>query len=330
MNQNNLDLKHTKKWNFVCGRAGGGKTLVSIGMAHLLSKNYNKKSSIANVNLLSKKGQQVYLTSEENNDAFDTISLKSENKKFVHDKRKKRKVLLACLGEIDDLKKILNISLDDKITEITSSLDILRLEENETEVRKKNLSPILNSIKELPGIKEALFFLQIIKNSHGYDFIVIDTWPSFSFLNFLTFPEELSTLFNKIAALDQVSSLLETNLFKEVIEAKKMILENELIENSSFTLICTPERYSLLETKKMLKQLELYNISVDNLIINQILKVNLKCENCIEILKRQNKILEKYREIPLKRIEIEFICSEIRGFDQIAEFAEKYLNNNEK
>lgn len=254
--------------------------------------------------------------------------LKTETKEPEKD-AKLNSTLLVSPEDLENLTETLGQDIQPGVTPITDSLDVLRLDKSncfdDTKNDESPLSPVLNSILLLPGIKEALFISNVIDQSEKYDCVVIDTWPSFSFLNFLSFPDELSTLLNKIIALDDCKSLENTKLYKKLMYVKENIRKSKIAQDSSFALVSIPEGFSLDETTFMIEQLSLYDLNIHNLIINQILIENKDCDNCKAIYERQSKFLDLLRKCELNKTEIDFIPKGIKGKEQLEEFAEEYL-----
>ncbi|KRH93831.1 putative arsenite-translocating ATPase, partial [Pseudoloma neurophilia] len=215
--------------------------------------------------------------------------------------------------------------INEGITEITPFIDVLEVRKEKIVFKESNLQPVLNSILELPGIREAIFISKIIEKSKDYKHVVIDTWPSFSFLNFLFFPDELSTLLNKIANLDQCNELKQTEFYEKMMKINSVIEKSEIVQNSSFILVCVPEGFSLEEISLMIDQLNLYDISIDNLVINQILQRKSECVNCNAIIIRQEQVLKKLRKLNLRKIEIDFIPEGIKGLEQLKKFSKEFL-----
>lgn len=342
-----FDAKDLKKWYIICGRGKTGKTCISAGYAILLSQLIEHKVNKHN-SLLSAKCKSIYFNED---DKFDVVEeIKKNNKKldqsstcFAHEDNDKnvqsssidhKKILLVSINESESLSQTLKYNLKIPITKITPYLHVLNFDMNDTLINTEKsiseneyaLSPILNSIIELPGIREILYFSEIMKHAGSYDHIIVDTWPAFSTINFLSFPEELSTLLNKIVAMDDCQSLYNTNLYKEVSNAEHIIKNENIFENSYLNLICTPDTISINETHKLLNQLELCDVKVNNLIINQVLKKsNNPCKNCEAIMIKQRNIIDSMDIKDTKLIEIDFLPDGIGGLENLKLFAMKYL-----
>lgn len=342
MRSRSINPEKLNRWYFVCGKGNVGKTAVAGGMALQLSRIRNGKfdtkrkgtsktaTNLDNKSLLSQPGRGLYI-----DDDSDGQSVKNTvEKKIIHEKQintknetyaneHNDKILLISPDNLEKLSITFGCVISKGITQITENLDVLEIKDEKIVFKESNLQPVLNSILELPGIKESIFISKAIEQSKDYRNIVIDTWPSFSFLNFLSFPKEISTLLNKIANLDQCEALKETEFYKRIAKIVNMIEESQIVKNSSFTLVCIPEGLSLTETKMMIDRLSLYDINIEILVINQILKRTTNCSNCEAITVRQENIINKLRKLPLKKIEIDFKPGGINGFEQLKRFADE-------
>lgn len=339
-----IDPKKLKRWYFVSGKGNVGKTAVAGGMALRLSQirgnefdMKHKKTSKSNrksINkpLLSQTGQGLYFDENKEN---KTIKKMIENKNINENSlitveesdghNLNTKILLISPPNSEKLSNSFGCAISEGITQINENLDVLEIKEEKIVFKESNLRPVLNSILDLPGIKESIFISKAIEKSMIYRNIVVDTWPSFSFLHFLSFPEELSTLLNKIANMDQCDALKQSEFYKRIAKIVDLIQQSQISQNSAFTLVCIPEGFSLTDTEMMIDKLSLYDIHMENLIINQILKRISDCQNCEAITIRQENILKKLRELSLKKIEIAFIPGGINGFEQLKNFAEENL-----
>ncbi len=200
-----------------------------------------------------------------------------------------------------------------------------------------------------PGIDEALAFgkiLEFIETEHNFDLIVFDTAPTGHTLRFLSLPETLSGWIGKMLKLRvKLGNVLGVfkNLFKkeksekdnsmEVLERLNNSILNardDLInpEITSFVIVMIPEEMAIAETGRLLNQLIKYNMSVSNMVINQIFpKKEELCDFCKNRRNMQEKHIKRIIEIFKDKmnkniIQIPLFNDEVRKYDKLKELAD--------
>lgn len=162
-----------------------------------------------------------------------------------------------------------------------------------------------------------------------WDYIVFDTAPTGHTLRMLKLPEVLNSTFGTVLNVksqvdgvrNTVSSLLgkkddeedKPDLDDVDIDETKNKLENvsEILVDSNktqFFAVMEPEKLSLHETKRLISQLNEYNIPAGGVIINKVLtEIDESCSLCSSRYNQQQEIIKTANEninIPLLQIEL--------------------------
>lgn len=243
-----------------------------------------------------------------------------------------RKVLLVSLDPQDNISETFKIEVKTEPTQIKNNFYVMELNKNNLshiEESDENNVVILKSLRSLPGVLEALYFSELIKLSNHYDTIIVDTWPSFSALNFLSFPKELNSLLNKIIGMDDVKNLEKMPFYQKVVSAAENIEKNggflKKQTECSFVLVCTPEVLSITETNKLSNKLEYVGIDVETLLINQLLEPKVDCENCKAIERKQESALKFIKENKNNQIFLGFEPNGVSGIESLEKFSDKFV-----
>lgn len=198
-----------------------------------------------------------------------------------------------------------------------------------------------------PGVDEmAAFdkFMQYMRKG-GYDHIIFDTAPTGHTLRFLSLPDVMESWVGKILKIkNRISQFTgmfkgampfteeeekEEDGFEELEEMKEKIKEARNImqdpEKTKFWLAMIPEEMSLYEGKRMLDQLEKYEISCNRIIVNKIVPENDECDFCSEKREQQLGVLDSIREeFEGKEIlTLDLKKEEIKGFDLLRGIGKK-------
>ncbi|ELA47232.1 hypothetical protein VCUG_01228 [Vavraia culicis subsp. floridensis] len=244
-----------------------------------------------------------------------------------------RKVLLISLDQQDNLAETIQREVKNEPTHIKNNFYVMELNKEEIsriDESEENNVAILKSIRLLPGVLEALYFSEIIKIAQDYDTIIIDTWPSFNALNFLSFPKELNSLLNKIIGMDKVRNLDQMPFYQKIVNAADTIEKSGMFlkksAECSFILVFTPEMLSITEANKLITKLAYVGISVSHLLINQVLQPSSNCENCKAIEIKQQDALKKVKDSRINQIYLDFEPGGIKGIDKLDKFSRKFIN----
>ncbi|MBA7668882.1 Arsenical pump-driving ATPase [subsurface metagenome] len=220
--------------------------------------------------------------------------------------------------------------------------------------------PLFGDMEELtsmtpPGIDEALAFgkiLEFVETNHGYDLIIFDTAPTGHTIRFLSLPETLSGWIGKLIKMRvKIGNMFGAvkRLFTHEEKEKDNSLEvlerlNESILNAredltnptknSFIIVMIPEEMAITETGRLLNELIKNNISVSNIVVNQLYQDPTElCEFCKARREMQEKNLIKIKKIFSENlhknlIEVPLFKEEIREYDKLKEMGEYLIEKS--
>jgi arsenite-transporting ATPase len=206
--------------------------------------------------------------------------------------------------------------------------------------------PFMENLADLsslnpPGIDETLALLKVlefIETEHDYDLIIFDTAPTGHTLRFLSLPQTLSgwigkllkmkmklgNMFGAIKSIFGGESKKEDKSFEILERLNKAIqrAKEDLTDplKTSFVVVMIAEEMALLETERLIIELENYHIPNSNIIINQLYEDNIElCEFCKSRRRMQQKNLINIKEHFIKKwnkllIEIPLFPDEIREY----------------
>jgi arsenite-transporting ATPase len=196
-----------------------------------------------------------------------------------------------------------------------------------------------------PGMDEAMAFgkvLEFLQNTE-YDLVVFDTAPTGHTLRLLSIPDMLSTwmgkmlmmrlklgkllggfkaLFSKDSENQDADALDQLQHLKDAVEAAKEELSDP--DKTSFVIVLIAELMAIYETERLLASLNEYEIPVQNLVVNQVVPENLKCEFCQNRRTMQFKHLREIKNMYKDDYdihEVELFSQEIRKIDQLRKLA---------
>ena len=220
--------------------------------------------------------------------------------------------------------------------------------------------PLFGDMEELtsmtpPGIDEALAFgkiLEFVETNHDYDLIIFDTAPTGHTLRFLSLPETLSGWIGKLIKMRvKIGNMFGAvkRLFTREEKEKDNSLDvlerlNESILNAredltnptknSFIIVMIPEEMAITETGRLLNELIKNNISVSNIVVNQLYQDPIElCEFCKARREMQEKNLIKIKKIFSENlhknlIEVPLFKEEIREYDKLKEMGEYLIEKS--
>jgi arsenite-transporting ATPase len=198
-------------------------------------------------------------------------------------------------------------------------------------------------IGSAPGIEEEymLNFIMELVEGNAYDVVVWDTAPAGHTLRLLKLPElflahmEAATKFymniyshfeklkNTLKLMDSKRTLLEIIASWEAL-AERIVAFIRNGETVKYLVVTIPEALGVRLTERMIKELEENHLTVENIIINNVIKD----EDC-EFHRMRRKMQEQY----IRRIQAEYSRKniillylspyEIKGLERIAETAKK-------
>ncbi len=203
----------------------------------------------------------------------------------------------------------------------------------------------LDLASSAPGADEAAafeVFLQVM-TTNEYDVVVFDTAPTGHTLRLLSFPDLMDSWVGKmIKVKTKLGSV--ANAFKNVIpfmgddddpqstaeleETKRKIDEAKKImsdpERTTFKMVVIPEEMSIHESDRAMESLGKNNMTVDGVIVNQVMPDIDNCEFCQARHKIQQKRLALIRQKFSHQTiaEIPLFKEEVKGIAKLEEVAE--------
>ena len=195
-----------------------------------------------------------------------------------------------------------------------------------------------------PGADEAAAFevFLSVMTSNEYDVVVFDTAPTGHTLRLLTFPEvmdswvgkimlaktKLGTLANSLKgilpfmdAVDNPQTTEDLKRTKEQIDEAKKVLSDP--DRTTFKMVVIPEEMSIYESERALEVLEKNDMTVDSIIVNQVMPDICDCDFCHSRYKLQQKRLALIdQKFPNQHIaEIPLFKDEVKGQEKLLKLA---------
>lgn len=239
------------QWIFVGGKGGVGKTTVSSSIATMLAETRES------VLLLSTDPAHSL------SDAF--------GQKFSFEPRL-----------VNGFKNLYAMELD--TSQILEGLEGLK----ETH---SFLHTVPDLMKMLPGLDEALSFVELMQSVHSRRFsvIVFDTAPTGHTLKFLKLPELLDKMADtfmkmegmlgglmKVVSSLSTAKVSQTEMFDRIKVIRAMInrTHDQMRDPTltTFVCVCIPEFLSVYETERLIQDLARGDIDCSYIIVNQVLK----------------------------------------------------------
>ena len=196
-----------------------------------------------------------------------------------------------------------------------------------------------------PGADEAVafeVFLQVM-TTNEYDVVIFDTAPTGHTLRFLSFPDLMDSWVGKMIKVktklgsvastfknlipfmgddEDAQSTAELEETKRKIDEAKKIMSNP--ERTTFKMVVIPEEMSIYESDRAMEALAKYNMTVDGVIVNQIMPDIDNCDFCQSRYKLQQKrmalIRQKFSHQTIA--EIPLFKEEVKGVKKLKEVAE--------
>jgi arsenite-transporting ATPase len=214
----------------------------------------------------------------------------------------------------------------------------------------QGIKSVANILKQaassLPGIDEVTVFGEIMREikNMSFDTVVFDTAPTGHTLRLLALPQTLNESVDRIMDVQGLSNLvasagqLMTNstgltsdqLLEKVNKWRAMIKEvqAQFTDNTktTFVCVCIPEFLSVYETERLVQELMKYNISCENIVVNQLVEKPSNeppCRMCHARQRIQGKYLlqiqELYEDFNVVRMPLH--GDEVRGVDSLRKFS---------
>jgi arsenite-transporting ATPase len=197
-----------------------------------------------------------------------------------------------------------------------------------------------DNFETFPGSNEGFGLLNIIRMFRygDYDRVIVDTAPTGHTLRLLSFPDFMkSSMMRLIRIRHALGSFVGklANFFRRkkedsdskgkdpveflekikqwAIEAREWLSKKE----TSFVIVMIPELLSIYETKRLIAELEHYDIQVGGLIINKLFPSETKCDFCRAKRQTQNTSLQIIQDefSQFQPKEIPFLQTEVHGLE---------------
>lgn len=307
-NINDLLNNDTLKFIFVGGKGGVGKTTTASSIALALSR---------------KRGKTLIISTDPAHNLSDAF-----NQQFTHEPTLVQGTDTLYAMEIDPKKSL------DTSASIFEGQQIFE--------SGGNMGITADMLAAVPGIDEAIVFMDLLKMTKGMDVevVVFDTAPTGHTLKLLTFPKTMKNALDKLIGfkdkLDSVMSMFggqetlnkmfeKINSLKADTEKLKEVMTNP--DLTTFVAVCIPEFLSVYETERLVQELAVQNIDIYNIVVNQIVFFDEedKCKKCRARFSMQNKyikqIFELYNDFNVALMPLE--DEEIRGIAKLSIYSEK-------
>jgi arsenite-transporting ATPase len=206
------------------------------------------------------------------------------------------------------------------------------------------LSDQLDMASSSPGADEAAAFEPFmgVMNSEEYDVVVFDIAPTGHTLRLLSFPEVMDSWVGKMMMLkaklgsatnalrkimpfmdevDNPQTSEDLKRTKEQIDQAKEILSNP--DRTTFKMVVIPEEMSIYESERALEALGKHDITVDSVIVNQVMPDICDCDFCHSRHKLQQKRLALIdQKFPDQHVaQVPLFKDEVKGQEKLLKLA---------
>eukprot|EP00477_Mikrocytos_mackini_P001230 GAHX01001315.1.p2 GENE.GAHX01001315.1~~GAHX01001315.1.p2 ORF type:complete len:336 (-),score=59.55 GAHX01001315.1:73-1080(-) len=330
----NIDELSKKRWLFVGGKGGVGKTSSSCAIALALA---------------SKTHKVLLISTDPAHNLSDAFG-----QKFGHLPQKVKDIdNLSCI-EIDPSRAVSGLFSSSTGSQLPNSI-----ETGFSAEKTPNKGILRKVLSGFPGIDEAVTFhiLMSDKSLDEYDKIVFDTAPTGHTLKFLSLPATLDAGIEEVLKLESslgpIFSLLKTftqstnlannnegdptgdlldladgnmfaklrNIKTSIGEIKKVFTNHEL---TTFICVSIPEMLSLYETERLIQGVKKHGIGCDMIIINQIISGG-SCKTCNVRGKIHKSFIEQFDILygdEFKLVKIPVMDFEVRGPSNLEKLGE--------
>ena len=327
----------TLQWIFVGGKGGVGKTTTSSSLAVLLANTPIRSKPSSESEEVCRKRQVLIISTDPAHNLRDAF-----NQSFT-----------GQPTTINGFTNLFGMEIDPAtLTEQTTSiigLDKAIAQSSDKDANNmRGLNEIIQqAIKNMPGIDELTVFVEIMNEiqKHQFDVVVFDTAPTGHTLRLLSLPHTLTEAIDSVMNLEGLAPLLTSaskwisggnnsnpiertlSKWKEKIEVVQSQFKDHT--KTTFVCVCIAEFLSVFETERLIQELMKYDISVENIVVNQlVLKPNgeADCRMCNSRQKIQGKYIEQINELyeDFHIVKIPLCGDEVRGVEALAKFS-KFL-----
>lgn len=304
----NIVSSPSLKWIFVGGKGGVGKTTTSAALGVLLSK--------------SRRSVLLISTDPAHNlsDAFDQ--------------------------KLSSVPTLITGTTNLYAMEIQPELDNTRFSDSFGTMDESTHSMLTEMITSIPGIDEAVSFGELMRSVGSMEFstIIFDTAPTGHTLHLLKFPDILNSGLSKLISLKQNFGGLFTQLagvigrqdgdsmystiFSRLEQLTRVVKDVSLqfkdATRTTFIAVCIPEFLAMYETERLVAALTQYQISINNIVINQVLPEVSDCDMCRSRRRMQDKYLTQLTELydDFNVCITPLLKDEVRGMSAIEAYSE--------
>lgn len=275
-----------------------------------------------------------------------------------------KKTLIVSTDPAHSLSDSLEIPIGHQPSEIKTNLFAIEIDPDEAmaqkqaviETQKANsssdklmgldfLSDQMDMVSSAPGADEAAAFevFLSVMTSDEYDVVVFDTAPTGHTLRLLSFPEVMDSWVGKMmliktklgSAANSLKNLIpfmdeaddpqtteDLKRTKEQIDQAKDVLSDP--NRTTFKMVVIPEEMSIYESERAIGALKKYSITVDSIIVNQVMSDICDCDFCHSRYKLQQKrlalISQKFEEQNIAQVPL--FKDEVKGQEKLLNLAE--------
>lgn len=261
--------------------------------------------------------------------------------------RQGKKVLVFSTDPAHSLSDSFDKEIRDKIVNITENLDALELDADALlEDYKKEHGAIIEQIisegtyltgedigkfskLSFPGLDEVMALKKIVDfiEENKYDLYILDTAPTGHTMRLLALPDLMDKWVDVLVEMHRKKSYIRRRFTGRTIEdeaekflkhtkndIKKVrdVLQDDVI--TKFEVITIPEAMGVYETERLIKVLEKYGLSIDQVLINRVIPET-ECGFCLARKKQQQKYIKDIEKFGYPLVNIPLYLSEVRGLD---------------
>lgn len=215
-----------------------------------------------------------------------------------------------------------------------------------------SVDSIRQLVSSVPGIDEAVSFAQISKlaKSMEFDVICVDMAPTGHALRLLGFPavadralSRFESMRQNLAPMLQMLTASDPSMQQKILEAEAKLIDarrsvNDVMkmltdqEGTTFVCVAIAEFLSVYETERLVQELVAMDISVRNVVVNQLMDPEEK--NIVDVLLARSAMQKKYINqlielYPLEEYHVvimPLLPAEVRGVDALREYGEIALH----
>ncbi len=203
-----------------------------------------------------------------------------------------------------------------------------------------------DNFENFPGSNEGFGLLNIIRmyRYENYDHVIVDTAPTGHTLRLLSFPDfmknsmmrlirirhalgafvgKLANFFRRKKTDDGAEEKDPAGLLERIkqwaIEAREWLTKKD----TSFMIVMIPELLSIYETKRLIAELQSYDIQISGLFVNKLFPAESDCDFCKAKRRAQEQNLQEINAafVQFHPREIPFLKSEVHGLAILEELS---------